>query len=76
MIVLLSCIYSVLKQNTYEYLSFNAGNCCWLQVRAGQAAAGQRIRGADLSLVVVGRRFTVAKGFVPLEEKTVANVVT
>lgn len=29
----------------------------------------QRIRGADLSSVVVGRSFTVAKGFVPLKQE-------
>lgn len=27
------------------------------------------MRGADLSLVVVGRSFTVAKGFVPLKQE-------
>lgn len=30
---------------------------------------GQWIRGADLSLVVVGRSFTVANGFVPLKRE-------
>lgn len=44
----------------------SSGQVYWGHLRPQRRASPQRMRGAERSLVTVGRSFTVAKGFVPL----------
>lgn len=52
----ISCLHNLIRQPR-------------LQTRPARAPMDQGMRGADLSLVVVGRSFTVANGFVPLKQE-------